>query len=158
MNDMWNVLMQQAWFGPFSLPEIYPTDKKKCNKIIGPMGHPVYQDPECYEPAGPVYDIGPFDGLRTSSMWAQRMAQIPIVNWAQARPAMAGPKMGDEEQEECPLGYHSVSTGEVGKIKCVPGIAPSGMLGPGSQVPPSYGPNQITYPVKAFYGWEKRGM
>lgn len=155
MRDMMNVAFQNAWFGPFALPDAVP----KCQKIIGPMGHPVYQDPECYEPAGAVYDMGPFDGLKTTSMWAQRMAQRPIVNYAQGRPAMMG------EATLCPPGTMPVSSGVPGQpSKCVPWSPPSGMIGPqpvltvNSQVPPSYTPNQITYPVKAFYGWDKRGM
>lgn len=160
MIDMLNVAFQQAWFGPFALPEIYPTDKEKCPKIIGPMGMPVYQDPECYKPVGEVYDVGPFDGLKTTSMWAQRMAQIPIVNYAQARPGMAGrEKLG--EPVFCRPGFMPVPTGVPGQSKCVPWSAPSGMIGPspfqavGSVVPPSYTPNQVTYPVTAFWGWEK---
>lgn len=161
MMDMWNTLFQKAWFGPFSLPEIYPTDKRECRKIIGPMGHPVYADPECYEPAGPVYDIGPFDGLKTTSMWAQRFAQIPIVNYAQARPVMGG-SMG--ETTFCPPGTMPVPTGVPGQSKCVPWSPPSAMISPqptgvvGSTVPGSATPNQITYPVRAFYGWDKRGL
>lgn len=153
MMDMWNTIFQQAWFGPFALPQIYPTDERKCNKIIGPMGHPVYQDPRCYEPAGPVYDIGPFDGLMTTSMWAQRMAQIPIVNYAQARPRMAAaaPVYDMMEPVPCPPGMVSVSTGKAGEYVCKLGLPTSTMLGPETQVPPSYGPNQITYPVKPFW-------
>lgn len=159
MRDMMNVAFQNSWFGPFALPNSVP----KCQKIVGPMGHPVYQDPECYEPAGEVYDDGPFDGLRTTSMWAQRFAQIPIVNYAQARPVMSGRQMG--ETEFCPPGTMPVSSGVPGEpSKCVPWSPPSTMIGPqptltvNSQVPPSYTPNQITYPVKAFYGFDKRGM
>lgn len=148
MRDMINVAFQNAWFGPFSIPMRTPPS---CEKIIGPMGHPVYQDPACDEHAGPVYDVGPFDGLRTTSMWAQRMAQIPIINYAQARPAMMG------EVKFCPPGTMPVPSKVPGEPSvCVPWSPPSGMLGPGSQVPPSYTPNQITYPVTAFYGWDKR--
>lgn len=146
MRDMVNVAFQQAWFGPFSIPMRTPPS---CEKIVGPMGHPVYQDPECEEHAGAVYDSGPFDGLMTTSMWAQQMAQIPIVNYAQARPAMG-------EATFCPPGFMPVPTGVPGQSKCVQWSPPSGMLGPGSQVPPSYTPNQITYPVTAFYGWDSR--
>jgi hypothetical protein len=153
MRDMMNVAFQNAWFGPFVLPNTVP----KCQKIIGPMGHPVYQDPECEEHAGAVYDDGPFDGLRTTSMWAQRFAQMPIVNYAQARPNMAGPRMG-QEPVFCEPGFVPMPTGVPGQSRCVQWSPPSSMLGPGSQVPPSYGPNQLTYPVKAFYGWDKRGM
>lgn len=153
MRDMMNVAFQQAWFGPFALPDMAP----KCRKIIGPMGHPVYEDPECYEPVGEVYDAGPFDGLRTTSMWAQRMAQMPIVNYAQARVRMEGPGLG-QEPVFCEPGYMPVPTGVPGQSKCVMWSPPSSMLGPTAQVPASYGPNQITYPVKAFYGWDKRGL
>lgn len=158
MMDMWNVLFQNAWFGPFALPQIYPTDKRECRKIIGPMGHPVYADPECYEPVGEVYDIGPFDGLKTTSMWAQRFAQIPIVNYAQARPRMAAISMDDEEKAYCPPGTMPVSTGVAGESRCVPWIQPSAMISPvqtgavGSMVPPSSTPKQITYPVSGFWG------
>jgi hypothetical protein len=151
MRDMINVAFQNAWFGPFSIPMRTPPN---CNKIVGPMGHPVYQDPACDEHAGAVYDSGPFDGLRTTSMWAQQMAQIPIINYAQARPRISG--LG--ETKFCPPGTMPVPSSVPGQPSiCVPWSPPSGMLGPGSQVPPSYGPNQITYPVTAFYGWDKRG-
>lgn len=157
MRDMMNVAFQQAWFGPFSIPMRSPDN---CKMIIGPMGHPVYQDPKCYEHAGAVYDDGPFDGLMTTSMWAQRMAQIPIINYAQARP-----RIGMGEEKLCPPGEMPVSSGVPGvPSKCVKWSPPSGMIGPtpvmtvNSQVPPSYTPNQITYPVKAYYGWDRRGL
>lgn len=162
MRDMWNVAFQRAWFGPFSIPMRTPPS---CEKIIGPMGHPVYQDPRCEEHAGPVYDVGPFDGLMTTSMWAQQMAQIPIINYAQARPRFGG--LGDNGPVEglCPPGEMPVSSGIPGQpSKCVKWSPPSGMIGPSpmltvnSQVPGSYTPNQITYPVKAYYGWDKRGL
>lgn len=156
MRDMINVLFQQAWFGPFGLPKIYPTDERECRKIIGPMGHPVYQDPECYEPAGEVYDIGPFDGLKTSSMWAQRFAQIPIVNYAQARPRMAD-SLKQPDGLMCPLGMVSVSTGRPGEYECRKSLPTSTMIGPGTQVPPSYGPNQLTYPLPPFAQWPAYG-
>lgn len=152
MRDMMNVLFQQAWFGPFALPKIYPTDERECPKIIGPMGHPVYMDPECYEPVGEVYDIGPFDGLRTTSMWAQRFAQIPIVNYAQARPRMAA-GLSKEDSLPCPLGTVSVSTGKPGEYVCKPALSTSTMLGPQTQVPASYTPNQLTYPLRPFSNW-----
>jgi hypothetical protein len=158
MRDMINVAFQQAWFGPFAIPNSVP----KCQKIVGPMGHPVYQDPRCEEHAGPVYDVGPFDGLMTTSMWAQQMAQIPIINYAQARPRMAG---APDDNGLCPPGEMPVSSGVPGQpSKCVKWSPPSGMIGPSpvltvnSQVPDSYTPNQITYPVKAYYGWDKRGL
>lgn len=154
MRDMMNVAFQQAWFGPFSVPMRTPPD---CKKIVGPMGHPVYQDPECYEPAGNVYDIGPFDGLRSSSMWAQSFSQIPIVNYAQARPVMAGPELG-LDPVFCGPGEIPIPTGVPGQSRCVKWSAPSAMIGPTTQVPGSYTQNQITYPVKAFYGWDKRGL
>jgi hypothetical protein len=162
MRDMMNVAFQQAWFGPFSIPMRTPPS---CEKIVGPMGEPVYQDPRCFEHAGPVYDIGPLNGLMTTSMWAQQMAQIPIVNYAQARLRMQG--LGDNGPIRglCPPGTMPVSSGVPGKpSKCVPWSPPSNMIGPSpvltvnSQVPDSYGPNQLTYPVKAFYGWDKRGL
>lgn len=152
MRDMVNVLFQQAWFGPFGLPKIYPTDERECPKIIGPMGHPVYADPECYEPAGAVYDVGPFDGLKTTSMWAQRFAQIPIVNYAQARPRMAS-SLKPVDEEMCPLGTVSVATGKPGEYVCKSSIPTSTMIGPGTQVPPSYGPNQLSYPLPPFSNW-----
>lgn len=158
MRDMMNVAFQQAWFGPFSIPQRTPPN---CDMIIGPMGHPVYQNPECYEHAGAVYDVGPFDGLRTTSMWAQRMAQIPLINYAQARPRIG---MGQLE-DLCPPGFMPVSSGVPGvPSKCVRWSPPSGMIGPqpvptvNTQVPPSYTPNQITYPVRAYYGWDRRGL
>lgn len=158
MRDMINVAFQNAWFGPFSIPLRTPPS---CEKIIGPMGEPVYQDPRCEEHAGVVYDVGPFDGLMTTSMWAQRMAQIPIVNYAQAQPRMAGP----DDKGLCPPGEMPVSSGVPGQpSKCVKWEPPSAMIGPSpvltvnSQVPDSYTPNQITYPVKAYYGWDKRGL
>jgi len=156
MRDMINVAFQHSWFGPFGIPMRTPPS---CEKVIGPMGHPVYQDPKCIEHAGAVYDEGPLDGLMTTSMWAQRMAQIPVVNYAQAQP-----RMGDSTDGLCPPGMMPVSAGPGKPSKCVPWSPPSNMIGPSpvltvnSQVPPSYTPNQITYPVKAFYGWEKRGM
>lgn len=159
MNDWLNVFFQNAWFGPFSIPRIYPTDKEKCRKVIGPMGHPVYLDPECDRPVGEVYDAGPLDGLKTTSMWAQRMAQIPIINYAQARPGMAGREEMGEGPVFCRPGFMPVPTGVPGQSKCVPWSPPSGMIGPSptltvnSQVPPSYTPNQLTYPVTAFFGW-----
>lgn len=162
MRDMMNVAFQQAWFGPFSIPMRTPPS---CEKIVGPMGEPVYQDPRCFEHAGPVYDIGPLNGLMTTSMWAQQMAQIPIVNYAQARLRMQG--LGDNGPIRglCPPGMMPVSSGVPGQpSKCVPWSPPSNMIGPSpvltvnSQVPDSYGPNQLTYPVKAFYGWDKRGL
>jgi hypothetical protein len=166
MRDMINVAFQQAWFGPFSLPMRTPHN---CRKIIGPMGEPVYQDPECYEHAGPVYDIGPLNGLMTTSMLAQQMAQIPIVNYAQARPRFGGAMMGDtvtpDDRGLCPPGTMPVSSGVPGQpSKCVKWSPPSNMIGPSpvltvnSQVPASYTPNQLTYPVTADYAWGRRGM
>lgn len=162
MRDMINVAFQQAWFGPFSIPMRTPPN---CEKIIGPMGEPVYQDPRCEEHAGAVYDSGPFDGLMTTSMWAQRMAQIPIINYAQARPRMMGESTSPDEHGLCPPGTMPVSSGVPGvPSKCVKWSPPSGMIGPtsvhtvNSQVPPSYTPNQLTYPVQAWYGWDKRGL
>jgi len=149
MRDMINVAFQQAWFGPFAVPDLVP----RCQKIVGPMGHPVYQDPACDEHAGAVYDSGHFDGLMTTSMWAQQMAQIPIVNYAQARP-----NMGQTPAPVfCEPGYMPVPTGVPGQSKCVQWSPPSAMVGPTTQAPASYTPNQITYPVTAFYGWDKRG-
>jgi hypothetical protein len=86
-------------------------------------------------------------------MWAQRFAQIPIVNYAQARPRMAAIKMDDEEEGYCPPGTMPVSTGVPFESRCVPWVQPSGMISPrptgavGSMVPPSSTPNQITYPL-----------
>lgn len=138
MQEMWNVAMQRGWFGPFSIPPIYP---------------PYFGEEE--EHAGEVYDIGPFDGLRTASMWAQRFAQIPIVNYAQARPAFMG-----AAPVFCEPGFVPVPTGIPGKSRCVRWSPPSTMIGPqprggvGQVIPPSYTPQQFTYPVKAFWGWE----
>jgi len=189
MRDMINVAFQRAWFGPFSIPQ---RTAHKCKKIIGPMGHPVYEDPKCYEHAGPVYDVGPFDGLMTTSIWAQQMAQIPVVNYAQARPRMEGPELAGAGGS-CPIGTRPVTNpdgsvtckewhppsgmmGDLGAAPCPPGTRavpnpdgsvtckewhpPAGMLGPNPletenrQMPP----NQISYPVRSFFGWEKRGM
>lgn len=140
MRDMLNVAFQNAWFGPFTIPNLFPK-------------------PEEEEHAGDVYDIGPFDGLRTSSMWAQQFAQIPIVNYAQARPNMGARNMG--EPVFCKPGFRPVPTGVPGQSKCVAWSPPSNMIGPqvtptvGEMVPPSYTPNQFTYPVTAFFGWRK---
>lgn len=162
MRDMINVAFQQAWFGPFSIPMRTPHE---CKKIIGPMGHPVFEDPNCYQHAGAVYDDGPFDGLMTTSMWAQGMAQIPIVNYAQARQRMMGETVSPDDHGLCPPGTMPISSGVPGQpSKCVKWSAPSGMIGPtpvltvNSQVPPSYSPNQLTYPVTSSYNWDKRGM
>ncbi len=154
MRDMINVAFQQAWFGPFSIPQ---RTQHRCKKIIGPMGEPVFEDPKCYEHAGVVYDVGPFDGLMTTSMWAQQMAQIPVVNWAQARPRMAGPDV--PTPNPCRIGTRPWTNPD-GTITCKEWHAPSGMLGPNPVEVENKqaSTNQITYPVRAFYGWEKRGL
>lgn len=127
MRDMWNVAFQRNWFGPFSLPDLFPP-----------------QDEE--EHAGVVYDVGPLDGLKTASMWAQQFAQFPVMNYAQARPAMGAPVF-------CRPGFRPVPTGVPGQSKCVPWSPPSNMIGPqpagtvGEMIPPSYTPGQITYRV-----------
>lgn len=64
---MWDSLFQAAWFGPFSIPNPYYGNED-----------------EEYDPPGPVYNYGPFDGLKTASMQAQWFSQIPIMNAYQA--------------------------------------------------------------------------
>lgn len=132
MRDMMNVAFQRSWFGPFSTPDLFPDEGKE-------------------EHAGVVYDDGPLDGLRTTSMWAQRFAQWPIINYAQARPNMAGAKLG-QEPVFCRPGFIPVPTGVPGQSKCVRWEAPSAMIGPqpsltvSSMTPPSYTKGQFTYP------------
>lgn len=139
MRDMLNVAFQRGWFGPTAIPDVYTAP------------------PPPEPPVGPVYDLGPLDGLRTTSIWAQRMAQIPIRNYAQ-QPEMGVSNMG-QAPVFCKPGYVPVPTGVPGQSKCVPYSPPSSMLGPqprvtvNTQVPPSYTPGQRTFPVGPFFGF-----
>lgn len=146
MREMMNVAFQNAWFGPFALPNPYTTDPDDEEKL-----HP-----------GVVYNLGPLDGLREASMHAQWFAQIPIINYAQAR--MAGPgRMTNEKPVFCKPGYMPVPTDVPGQSKCVFFSPPSGMMtgeGPGmvgNMAPPGY-PALRTFPVKPFYGFENKGV
>lgn len=136
MLDMWNASFQKGWFGPFMLPDLFP-------------------EPEEEEHAGVVYDIGPLDGLRTTSMWAQQFAQFPVINYLQARPLMAGRNMG--APVFCKPGFRPVPTGVPGQSKCVPWSPPSNMIGPqpagtvGEMIPPSYTPGQFTYALRPSF-------
>lgn len=142
MQEMINASFQRAWFGPFSIPRV----QQGMNDFS--------------KPAGQVYDMGPLDGLKTSSMWAQRMAQIPLRNYAQIgapapRAEVGGPVF-------CLPGHIPVPTGVPGQSKCVPYSAPSGMIGPqatptvSTQVPPAY-PTGRSFEVGPYYGWRKNG-
>ncbi len=160
MRDMMNVAFQQAWFGPFSIPQIYP--KPRCEEHAWPFApEDAYVRPECAEHVGEVYDIGPLDGLKTTSMWAQSFAQIPIRNYAQ-NPMLVGSRrktMG-EKPVFCYPGNVPVPTGIPGQSKCVPYSSPSTMIGPqpsntvSTTIPPSY-PQARTFPVRPFYGWDR---
>lgn len=142
MND-WNSLFQNAWFGPFTIPNVY-------TKPPPPPPHP-----------GEVYNYGPMDGLIEASMHAQWFSQIPVVNAFQRRMGTsgAGAEMG-EKPVFCPPGYVPVQTGVPGQSKCIPWSAPSAMItgsGPNTvskTVPPSW-PTARTFPVRPFYGFQE---
>lgn len=136
MREMINVAFQRGWFGPFAIPNVY------------------YGAEEPKRPVGSVYDLGPMDGLRTTSMWAQRFAQIPVVSYAQ-NPFLGNRNLG-EDPVFCKPGHIPVPTGVPGQSKCVPYSPPSAMIGPQAQqtvstmVPPSY-PQGRTFPVSPGY-------
>ncbi len=144
---MMNELIQRGWFWPYAgQPLVVPPRPRR-----RPYWH-----------AGEVYDIGPLDGLRTTSMWAQRMAQIPLVNYAQ-QPVWLLAGRGQELGEKpvfCEPGHIPVQTGVPGQSKCVPYSPPSAMIGGGPQttvsttVPPAY-PTGRTFPVGPYWGWEE---
>lgn len=141
MRDMMNVAFQNAWFGPFVLPNVYSGEKPK----------PPH--------AGTVYNDGPLDGLIEASMHAQWFSQIPVMNRFQATPRMAGAeKMG--APVFCKPGYMPVPTGTPGESKCVPYSPPSAMVGGGgpgtvSQMIPPNWPTSRSFPVGPFYGFQE---
>lgn len=126
MND----IFQRSWFGPFSIqPMVAPPrhGRSRCD-------------------AGEVYDIGPLDGLRSTSIWAQRMAQMPLVNYA-PQPVLvllAGHRRMGAQPVFCEAGHIPVPTGVPGQSRCVPYSPPSGMIGPHRAV--------RTFPVAPYYG------
>jgi hypothetical protein len=142
MRDMMNVAFQNAWFGPFVVPNVY-----------------VGNGPEEL-PAGPVYNDGPMDGLLEASMHAQWFAQVPVVNAFQAN--LSGrprPHMG-EDPVFCPPGQVPVQTGVPGQSKCIEWSAPSAMItgeGPNtvSKTTPPHWPTARTFPVRPFYGFQE---
>lgn len=125
MNAGFNTLFERAWFGPFVVPNVYSGAAHERPR------HP-----------GPVYNRGPLDGPLSASIWAQRMAAIPLVNYAQKR--MLG------QAKICPPGQ--VAYQARGGIACT--AAPSQMIGPtgtvGEMVPPSL-PNR-TFQVGPWWG------
>jgi hypothetical protein len=136
MKDMWNVAFQNAWFGPFVIPNVYTS----------PF-------PEIH--AGPVYNDGPLDGPLEASMHAQWFAQIPVVNAFQARLRSMG---ASQMEPVCPVGQMLVKTPQ-GELKCIavqPASAMIGGEGPGtvSKTTPPNWPTTRTFPVKPFYGFE----
>lgn len=138
MQDMWNVAFQNAWFGPLVTPNVHSR--------------------EIFEERGEVYDIGPLDGLKSTSMWAHRFPQ-PVLR--QNVPTMNGPKGGSigEKPVFCRPGYIPVQTGVPGQSDCVFFEAPSAMIGGGgpntvSKTTPPAWPTARTFPVKAFYGFQ----
>jgi hypothetical protein len=143
MRDMMNVAFQNAWFGPYMIPNVYAGSA-----------------PEEL-PAGPVYNSGPMDGLLEASMHAQWFAQIPLVNPYQATPRMSGRtrKLG-AQPTFCPPGQVPVQTGVPGESKCIAWSAPSAMItgeGPNtvSKTTPPHWPTARTFPVRPFYGFEE---
>jgi hypothetical protein len=166
MRDMFNVLFQRDWFGPFSVPPGPPPGTPPGDMLnvqieknwFGP--HPI---PNVYSGApGPephveqIYDWGPIDGLKTTSIWAQRMAQIPLVNYFSQQPPGQLPFLGRARLGQPPVfcrpGNVPVPTGVPGQSKCVPFSTPSIMIGPQPQwtvnttVPPAY-PTDKTFPI-----------
>lgn len=124
MRDMINVAFQNAWFGPYMIPNVYVGD--------GPEELP----------AGPVYNYGPMDGLKEASMHAQWFAQIPVVSAFQARLA------GRQLSQGCPVGY--VALNDRGNVMCVPAQMASAML-TGAPVVIA---TKRTFPVSPFYGFQ----
>lgn len=124
MRDMLNVAFQNAWFGPYMIPNVY-----------------VGNGPEEL-PAGPVYNDGPMDGLKEASMHAQWFAQIPVVSAYQAR--LAGGLV-----PPCPVGQMALN--DRGTVRCVKADPASAMIaaqGVVNSVP------QRTFPVSPFYGFQ----
>jgi hypothetical protein len=141
MRDMMNVAFQDAWFGPFVIPNVYAG--------MGPEQLPV----------GVVYEDGPMDGLREASMHAQWFSQIPVVNAFQAR--WTGYKsMAGDGPVFCPPGQVPAPTGVPGESKCIDWSAPSAMItgmGPNtvSKTQPPNWPTKRTFPVSPFYGFQE---
>lgn len=141
MRDMMNVAFQNAWFGPFVIPNVYTR----------PLPRPPH--------AGPVYNDGPLDGLIEASMHAQWFSQIPVMNAYQARLRMEGSEMG-KTPVFCPPGWVPVQTDVPGESLCVKWSAPSAMItgsGPNtvSKMTPPHWPTQRTFPVAPFYGFQE---
>jgi len=119
INDF-NTLFQRSWFGPFPAPGVPVGAEER------PLRH------------GRVYDKGPFDGLKTASMWAWRMSAIPPVN----RGLLGQVRLA---QAPCPPGQ----VGYMAKdgLKCT--AAPSGMISQYGQAPV---PNRRTFEVGPWWG------
>lgn len=83
---MWDGLFHTAWFGRFSV--LFPHEEEQRDH------------------AGLVYNDGPLDGLISTSIWSQRFAQIPIVNYTQATPSVmgAGPTLRPPGTPPAPTG------------------------------------------------------
>lgn len=124
-----NEIFQRGWFGTFAgQPMVAPPRPRRACDV------------------GEVYDIGPFDGLRSTSIWAQHMAQMPLVNYAQ-QPVivlLAGHRKMGAQPVFCEAGHIPVPTGVPGQSRCVPYSPPSGMIGPHRAV--------RTFPVGPYYG------